>query len=288
MSSNTSTPAALSSDAHSLAGTCWRLVEAQHHVSTLKLVDSVDEQELLEDLIEATKPPVPPECRDLHYLLSTPFRYGTVYPTGSRFRRAGLTEGVFYASEKPETAVAEMAFYRLLFFAEIAQYTLAGKPCRVHGILSRICNQESNRSDQGQISSWHGTVDAPHRLHSLSGVRRDGSRCQDRGHSLYIGSGSRAWHQSRLAHLPRFHETQSYRSADMAHSCQRNWCPGDLRDAKIRHHIQPSELCVRPAYREVAVDPSLEVRTESSANLPRSSAVADNQPCSGRAQLRFT
>jgi RES domain len=118
MSSNTSTPAALSSDAHSLAGTCWRLVEAQHHVSTLKLVDSVDEQELLEDLIEATKPPVPPECRDLHYLLSTPFRYGTVYPTGSRFRRAGLTEGVFYASEKPETAVAEMAFYRLLFFAE--------------------------------------------------------------------------------------------------------------------------------------------------------------------------
>jgi hypothetical protein len=118
MSSSTSTPAALSSDARSLAGTCWRLVEAQHHVSTLKLVDSVDDQELLEDLIEATKPPVPPECKDLHYLMSTPFRYGAVYPTGSRFRRAGLTEGVFYASEKPETAVVEMAFHRLLFFAE--------------------------------------------------------------------------------------------------------------------------------------------------------------------------
>jgi hypothetical protein len=118
MSSSISTPAAPSSDARSLAGTCWRLVKAQHHVSTLKLVDSVDEQELLEELIEATKPPVPPECRDLHYLLSTPFRYGAVYTTGSRFRRAGLTEGVFYASEKPETAVAEMAFYRLLFFAE--------------------------------------------------------------------------------------------------------------------------------------------------------------------------
>jgi hypothetical protein len=118
MSSSTSTPAALSSDARPLAGTCWRLVEAQHHVSTLKLVDSVDDQKLLEDLIEATKPPVPPECRDLHYLLSTPFRYGAVYANGSRFRRAGLTEGVFYASEKPETAVAEMAFYRLLFFAE--------------------------------------------------------------------------------------------------------------------------------------------------------------------------
>jgi hypothetical protein len=94
------------------------LIEAQHHVSTLKLVDSVDEQELLEELIETTKPPLPPECRDLHYLLSTPFRYGSVYPTGSRFRRAGMTEGVFYAAETPHTAVAEMAFYRLLFFAE--------------------------------------------------------------------------------------------------------------------------------------------------------------------------
>lgn len=118
MSSTTWTPAALSSDARSLAGLCWRLVEVQHHVSTLKLVDSVAEQDALDDLIEATKPSLPPECRDLHYLLSTPFRYGAAYPAGSRFRRAGLSEGVFYASETPQTAVAEMSFYRLLFFAE--------------------------------------------------------------------------------------------------------------------------------------------------------------------------
>jgi hypothetical protein len=118
MSSSIWTPVALSSDVRALAGICWRIVEAQHHVSTLKLVDSVAEQELLEELIEATKPPLPPECRDLHYLLSTPFRYGAVYPAGSRFRRAGMTEGVFYASEKPQTAVAEMTFHRLLFFAE--------------------------------------------------------------------------------------------------------------------------------------------------------------------------
>ena len=93
MSSSTSTPAGLSSDtlssdAGALAGICWRLVEAQHRVSTLKLVDSVDEQETLEDLIQASKPSVPPECQHLHYLLSTPFRYGAAYPIGSRFRRA--------------------------------------------------------------------------------------------------------------------------------------------------------------------------------------------------------
>jgi hypothetical protein len=118
MSLHTWTPAALSSEARTYDGKVWRLVEAQHRVSTMKLVDDVDEQAVLERLVEATKPAVPPECRHLDYLLATPFRYGAIYPTGSRFRRAGRTPGVFYAAENPETAVAEMAFYRLLFFAE--------------------------------------------------------------------------------------------------------------------------------------------------------------------------
>ena len=112
------TPDALSPEAHPLKGECWRLVEAQHRISTLKLVDTLAEQALLEDLLEEAKPPVPPECRGLHYLLATPFRYGAPYPKGSRFRRAGHTAGIFYASEHVETAVAELAFHRLLFFAE--------------------------------------------------------------------------------------------------------------------------------------------------------------------------
>jgi hypothetical protein len=118
MSSNTWTPDALSSNFRALAGQCWRAVEAQHYVSTLKLTDTLEEQSRLEQLIEATKPQIPEECRHLPYLLSTPFRYGAPYPTGSRFRRAGLTAGVFYAAEKPRTAIAELTFYRLLFFAE--------------------------------------------------------------------------------------------------------------------------------------------------------------------------
>lgn len=121
MSSPIWTPAALSSEAAALTGKCWRLVEAQHVVSTLKLVDTLDEQALLEELIEETKPRIPAECRHLHYLLATPFRYGSVYPHGSRFRRAGRTLGVYYAAETVSTAVAEMAFYRLLFFAESPQ-----------------------------------------------------------------------------------------------------------------------------------------------------------------------
>jgi RES domain len=118
MPSRTWTPAALSSERRRLSGACWRAVEAQHRVSTMKIVDTLAEQELLETLLESAKPPVPPECRHHHYLLATPFRYGAPYPAGSRFRRAGFTPGVFYASATAAAAVAEMAFHRLLFFAE--------------------------------------------------------------------------------------------------------------------------------------------------------------------------
>ena len=93
MSSPIWTPDALRSEAPPLRGQAWRFVEAQHRVSTLKLVDSLAEQATLEDILEEIKPPVPEECRHLDHLLSTPFRYRP-YPTGSRFRRAGLTPGV--------------------------------------------------------------------------------------------------------------------------------------------------------------------------------------------------
>ena len=84
----------------------------------MKITDTQAEQELLENLIEASKPSLPPECRGLHYLLATPFRYGAPYPHGSRFRRAGMTPGVFYASKAVETAIAETVFWRLLFYAD--------------------------------------------------------------------------------------------------------------------------------------------------------------------------
>ena len=118
MSSSISTPAALSSSARHASGSCWRVIEAQHRVFTLKITDTQAEQEMLETIIEASKPAVPPECAHLHYLLSTPFRYASPYPKGSRFRRAGMTQGVFYASMKVETAIAEAAFWRLMFYAD--------------------------------------------------------------------------------------------------------------------------------------------------------------------------
>jgi hypothetical protein len=93
----------------------WRLVEAQHRISTNRLSTDVDDQALLENLIEEVKPALPRAARGLHYLLATPFRYG--HTKASRFRRANERPGIFYASEHVATAVAETAYWRLLFFS---------------------------------------------------------------------------------------------------------------------------------------------------------------------------
>ena len=108
---------ALHSEQRSIEKKFWRCVEAQEVVSTLQLVNTLDEQFLLEGILEETKPPVPPECKELHYFYMTPFRYGP-YPYGSRFRRSGATPGVYYVSQEPNTAIIETAFHRLLFYAD--------------------------------------------------------------------------------------------------------------------------------------------------------------------------
>ena len=109
------TASALASKSCELAGDAWRVVESQSQVATMKLVDGLDEQAILEAELDRSKPVVPASCKGLDYLLATPFRYAP-YPHGSRFRRARQREGCFYASERVETAMAEAAFYHLAFF----------------------------------------------------------------------------------------------------------------------------------------------------------------------------
>jgi hypothetical protein len=88
------------------------VVESQHQVSTRKLVDSADEQALLEELIDGAKPPDLTRGR-IHYLLFTPFRYPPL-AHGSRFGRRH-ERGIWYGALERRTAFAEVAYYRLLF-----------------------------------------------------------------------------------------------------------------------------------------------------------------------------
>jgi len=94
-------------------GAPWRVVEAQHVISTRKLVDSDEEQGLLEQLLESVKPPEAPETDGLHYLLATPFRYPPLRH-GSRFATR-FEPSLWYGSLELRTAFAEVAYYRLLF-----------------------------------------------------------------------------------------------------------------------------------------------------------------------------
>lgn len=102
-------------DARPARRTLWRGVEAQHRVATMRLVDDSEEQALLEQLIEDSKPPLLPGSEEAHWLLFTPFRYTSPWP--SRFRRPH-EPGAWYGADTPVTVAAELAYWRWRFLAD--------------------------------------------------------------------------------------------------------------------------------------------------------------------------
>jgi hypothetical protein len=115
------TSTALASEHRAYVGRVWRVVEAQHRISTNRLATGLAEQQLLEELADEVKPQMPQSAQHLHFLLASPFRYGHRQP--SRFRRADERPGIFYASERESTAIAETAYWRLRFFARSPGFT---------------------------------------------------------------------------------------------------------------------------------------------------------------------
>lgn len=88
----------------------WRVVEAQHILSSRDLVDSREEHDLLEELLEQSKPAIE---KEKNYLIFTPFRYPPL-KYGSRFGRT-FEPSLWYGSIELETAFTEVAYYRLKF-----------------------------------------------------------------------------------------------------------------------------------------------------------------------------
>jgi RES domain len=93
----------------------WRGVEVQHVVATMRLVDNLQEQELLEQILDASKPPLPRDVRGLPYLVMTPFRYVSPWP--SRFREPDHP-GAWYGADEPQTVATELAYWRWRFFVD--------------------------------------------------------------------------------------------------------------------------------------------------------------------------
>lgn len=99
------------------AGQVYRYAEDQERSATRSLVATHEEHDLLEELLEASKPPLPDTSKRYHYLLTTPFRYPPL-PYGSRFG-ARYQRGILYASETFAALQAELAFYRFRFFHDM-------------------------------------------------------------------------------------------------------------------------------------------------------------------------
>ena len=184
------TPDALQSEFRHFKGQCWRVVESQYAISTVPLVDTLAEQERLEQLLDATKPLIPHECRHLHPLLYSPFRYTP--KRDGRFRRAGQREGAFYSAEWVETAVAETAFFRVLFYAEapeaiipsgFAEYTAFAVSIATDRVIDITEHPDPSLT---QLSDYRATTTFADvaRMAGATGIRATSVRCPKKGATL--------------------------------------------------------------------------------------------------------
>jgi hypothetical protein len=89
----------------------WRCVEDQGKSFTRKIVKTDEEHQILEEMLEETKPAIQSDFKNLHYLLFTPFRYPPLNH-GSRFGTL-YERNLFYAALELKTALSEKAYYRL-------------------------------------------------------------------------------------------------------------------------------------------------------------------------------
>lgn len=93
--------------------TAWRAVNTFATNTTRRLVDSSEEQAILDEMIDAAKIPQSTDHQLYHHLLAAPFALPPLQ-YHSRFGKAQDT-GVWYGSELLTTAFAEKAYYQLRF-----------------------------------------------------------------------------------------------------------------------------------------------------------------------------
>ena len=96
-------------------GTLRRIVENQEQKVTVSLVDNLAEHDVLESLLEESKPAADwhPRLSRLDYLLRTPWRYPPL-KWGSRFGRR-FEPSIFYGALSDAALFAEAGYYRMLF-----------------------------------------------------------------------------------------------------------------------------------------------------------------------------
>lgn len=136
----------------------WRIIEELEQTATRKLVDSFEEQLLLEELIESTKALIIDADKQLHPVLYTPFRQPSL-KNGSRFG-CRYEPSLWYGSLNLNTAMAEKAFYQLNFLqASEAEYDFVEIPLTAFSV-----DVKTNRGidlTKDPFKAWTSIISSP-------------------------------------------------------------------------------------------------------------------------------
>jgi len=148
---------------------------------------------MLERLLDQSKPPLPAAARDLHYLLSTPFRYSS--PIGSRFR-APADSGIWYGAEAQRTACAELGYWRWRFLMDSdALEAIGPSPQSVFraGIDARLIDLTQSPFKKSRADWTHPNDYAPSqdlaraaRLAAADAIRYDSVRDPEHGAAVAV------------------------------------------------------------------------------------------------------
>ena len=242
MSSPTWTPAALASESVHYEGLGWRFVEAQHRVSTLKLVDTLEEQSILESLIEMTKTRHPrrlpasrlPARHAVSLRCRTPYRI-PVSPSGTCRWRLLRLRGV--RDRRRRDRLLPSALLR-----RVARDAVAEGGPRIHGVQRRVGSQSCDRSEGPAVRRVPRDLDASEPLRTVPGAGGRGQECPTRADTIRIRSRSARRRQSGRARLRGVLRTASDRAPYLAHSDRRSRSAGTLRVPETRGRIPARNL----------------------------------------------
>ena len=168
----------------------FRIVEGQHFIATRKLVDSDEEQQLLEYILDKSKPPAPTSNArgELHYLLYTPFRYPPL-KSGGRFHTR-VEQSIFYGAEELITSMTEVAYGRFLFMQHSAA---TFKPMQVPytHFMVKVASEKSLLLTEKPFSAEQKNISSPS---SYAYSQTLGTAMRKSGTQLFIYFSARKKH----------------------------------------------------------------------------------------------
>lgn len=175
----------------SLETEAWRIVEDQSKSYTRSMVDTEEEHEILEQLLDENKPTLKLygdelALKGLHYLLFTPFRYPPL-KTGSRFGKS-TERNLCYAALELETAMCEKAYHRFRFLLA-STGNIGDKTVNATAFKINIFSQRAIDLCTAPFSKYRDYITSPI---SYQDSQELGSNMRQDGVEIFISYSSRS------------------------------------------------------------------------------------------------